>query len=102
MAFRVPPLRNVAETAPYFYDHSARSLRRAIWDIALREQGMHLDLAEVTAIGSFLKSLTGKLPASYIKPPVAIETQVKSTSVKPAPAAPPSGEKKKPQALPGK
>jgi cytochrome c peroxidase len=68
MGFRVPPLRNVAETAPYFHDHSARSLRRAIWDIAVREQGMHLDLAEITAIESFLKSLTGKLPATYIKP----------------------------------
>ena len=69
MGFRVPPLRNVAETAPYFHDYSARSLRRAIRDIALYEQGMFLELEEILLIESFLKSFTGELPTDYIKPP---------------------------------
>lgn len=61
LAFRVPPLRNVAETAPYFHDHSARSLCRAIRDIAFLEQGMNLSLEEIVAIETFLESFTGKL-----------------------------------------
>ncbi len=69
MAFRVPPLRNVAKTAPYFHDHSSRSLRRAIRDITLREQGMYLDFDELRLIELFLDSLTGRLPTDYIKPP---------------------------------
>lgn len=69
LAFRVPPLRNVSETAPYFHDHSQRSLRWAIRDIAFLEQGMILDVEEIFALESFLKSFTGKLPSEYIKPP---------------------------------
>jgi cytochrome c peroxidase len=71
MAFRVPPLRNVAETGPYFHDYSARSLRRAIYDIALREQGMHLMLEDILLLESFLESLTGQVPVDYIKAPSA-------------------------------
>ena len=69
MAFRVPPLRNVTETAPYFHDHSARSLRKAIRDIALYEQGMYIDLDEILLIEAFLESFTGALPSDYIRPP---------------------------------
>ena len=69
LAFRVPPLRNVAKTGPYFHDHSARSLRRAIRDIAFLEQGMNLDLDEIIAIEAFLESFTGKLPEEYIQAP---------------------------------
>ena len=70
MAFRVPPLRNVAVTGPYFHDHSARSLRRAIWAISIHEQGVKLDFDDIRLIESFLESLTGKLPTEYIKPAV--------------------------------
>lgn len=69
MGFRVPPLRNVTETAPYFHDHSARSLLRAIRDISLREQGLYLTFDEILSIEAFLKSLTGVIPAEYIKQP---------------------------------
>ena len=69
MAFRVPPLRNVAVTAPYFHDHSVRSLRRAIWTISILEQGVKLDFDDIRLIESFLESLTGELPTTYIKPP---------------------------------
>ena len=69
LVFRVPPLRNVVETAPYFHDYSSRSLRRAIRDITLHEQGMYLRFDEILLIESFLKSFTGDLPGEYIKPP---------------------------------
>jgi cytochrome c peroxidase len=69
MGFRVPPLRNVTETAPYFHDHSARSLLRAIRDISLREQGLYLTFDEILSIEAFLKSFKGEIPTEYIQPP---------------------------------
>lgn len=74
LVFRVPPLRNVAETGPYFHDHSGRSLRRAIRDITLHEQGMYLETDKILLIEAFLKSFTGKLPSTYIKQPSAGDT----------------------------
>jgi cytochrome c peroxidase len=68
MGFRVPPLRNVTETAPYFHDHSARSLLRAIRDISLREQGLYLTFDEILSLEAFLKSFTGEIPTEYIQP----------------------------------
>jgi len=69
LVFRVPPLRNVEKTGPYFHDHSVRSLRWAIREITLHQQGLYLSLSEVRAIESFMKSFTGELPRDYIKPP---------------------------------
>ena len=69
MGFRVPPLRNVAKTAPYFHDHSARSLLRAIREISLYEQGLYLTFEEILLIESFLKGFTGEIPTDYISPP---------------------------------
>jgi len=73
-AFRVPPLRNVTETAPYFHDHSARSLLRAIRDISLREQGLYLTFDEILSIEAFLKSFKGEIPTEYIQPPAEVTT----------------------------
>jgi cytochrome c peroxidase len=73
MLFRVPPLLNVAETAPYFHDHSGRNLRRAIRDIGLREQGLFLGREEILLIESFMESFTGKIPEEYRKPPTRSE-----------------------------
>lgn len=68
MGFRVPPLRNVTETAPYFHDHSARSLLRAIRDISLREQGLYLTFDEILSLEAFMKSFKGEIPTEYIRP----------------------------------
>ena len=68
MGFRVPPLRNVTETAPYFHDHSARSLLRAIRDISLREQGHYLTFDEILSLEAFMKSFKGEIPTEYIRP----------------------------------
>ena len=67
MGFRVPPLRNVAKTAPYFHDHSARSLLRAIREISIYEQGLYLTFEEILLIESFLKAFTGEIPGEYIQ-----------------------------------
>ena len=69
MVFKVPSLRNVEKTAPYFHDYSARSLRRAIKTMALYERGQDLGLDDILLLEEFLKSLTGELPVDYIKEP---------------------------------
>jgi cytochrome c peroxidase len=67
--FRVPMLRNVAKTAPYFHDGSADSLPRAVRVMASVQLGRTLDDADTAAIVAFLGSLTGELPANYSPPP---------------------------------
>lgn len=58
--FRVPSLRNVALTAPYFHDGSAATLEAAITLMARYQLGRELDPADVTLLVEFLRSLTGE------------------------------------------
>jgi len=60
--FRVPSLRNVAETAPYFHDGSTRSLDDAVRKMARIQLNLDLPEEDVELIKEFLHSLTGKLP----------------------------------------
>ena len=58
--FKVPSLRNIELTAPYFHDGSAETLEEAV-DIMVKYQlGRNLSKEEKTAIIEFLKSLTGE------------------------------------------
>ena len=66
--FRVPMLRNVAKTAPYFHDGSVDRLDRAVRVMAAVQLGRTLDDATVNSIVAFLESLTGKVPAHYAPP----------------------------------
>jgi cytochrome c peroxidase len=66
--FRVPMLRNIAKTAPYFHDGSVESLDRAVRIMASVQLGRALDDATVGAIVSFLESLTGEVPQHYAPP----------------------------------
>jgi cytochrome c peroxidase len=65
----VPSLRNVDKTAPYFHDGSAETLDDAVRMMAKRQLGLDLTAKEVTSISTWLKSLTGEIPANYIKKP---------------------------------
>ncbi|HEV8244791.1 MAG TPA: cytochrome c peroxidase [Polyangiaceae bacterium] len=58
--FRVPSLRNVALTAPYFHDGSAPTLDVAVKVMARYQLGRELSDDDVRAIVSFLGSLTGE------------------------------------------
>lgn len=60
--FRVPSLRNVELTAPYFHDGSAASLEDAVRTMAQYQLGRPLEDQQVLRIVAFLKSLTGRLP----------------------------------------
>jgi cytochrome c peroxidase len=66
--FRVPMLRNVAKTAPYFHDGSVSELGDAVRIMADLQLGRALDDAETDAIVRFLDSLTGEVPAHYAPP----------------------------------
>ncbi len=60
--FKVPSLRNVAMTAPYFHDGSAATLPEAVDTMARVQLGLTLTKAQNTQIVAFLDSLTGQLP----------------------------------------
>lgn len=58
--FKVPGLRNVALTAPYFHDGSAKSLEQAVSVMAYYQLGLELEEEQKQLLVSFLKTLTGK------------------------------------------
>lgn len=58
--FKVPGLRNVTLTAPYFHDGSFSTLEDAVRAMAKYELGEELSDGDVTAITAFLGTLTGK------------------------------------------
>ena len=56
---RVPGLRNVAATAPYFHDGSEPSLDAAVRKMAAAQLDRNLSDQQVDSITAFLRSLTG-------------------------------------------
>jgi cytochrome c peroxidase len=70
MIFKVPSLRNVAMTAPYFHDGSAKTLNKAVRMMARHQLGVELDDEEARELEAWLGSLTGDIPHDYIAPPV--------------------------------
>jgi cytochrome c peroxidase len=58
--FKVPSLRNVAVTYPYFHDGSAKTLEAAVDAMAKYQLGRLLSPEETAAIVLFLKTLTGE------------------------------------------
>lgn len=60
--FKVPSLRNVALTAPYFHDGSAPTLESAVEQMAYYQLGYRISKAETERIVAFLKTLNGELP----------------------------------------
>jgi cytochrome c peroxidase len=67
--FKVPGLRNVEKTWPYFHDGSVKTLDEAVRRMAEYELGKNLQPADVSAIVAWLKTLTGEIPREYVKPP---------------------------------
>lgn len=61
--FKVPTLRNVALTGPYFHDGSERELAGAVRTMAYVQLGRELSDTDTNAIVAFLRALTGEIPA---------------------------------------
>jgi cytochrome c peroxidase len=68
--FKVPVLRNVAKTAPYFHDGSVSKLDDAVWIMGKIQLGRELTKSQIEGIARFLKSLTGKIPGDAVKVPL--------------------------------
>ena len=69
MMFKVPGLRNVSKTAPYFHDGSSKTLEEAVKVMASLQSAKELKDDEVKSIVAFLDALTGDLPTNLIKQP---------------------------------
>ena len=68
MKFKVPSLRNIEKTGPYFHDSSEKTLAGAVQKMARHQVGLELTPDQNAAIVAFLETLTGEIPTEYIKP----------------------------------
>ncbi len=82
MVFKVPSLRNIKKTGPYFHDGSVATLEQAIRNMALYQRGVKLSDVQVKSIMAWMDSLTGPLPRTFIEEPVL----PKSTAETPQPS----------------
>ncbi len=68
--FKVPSLRNVARTYPYFHDGSVWDLRKAVRIMAKVQLNKELTDEQIDYIVAFLRSLTGEIPKEALELPV--------------------------------
>jgi cytochrome c peroxidase len=68
--FKVPVLRNVAMTSPYFHDGSVENLPDAVRIMGKIQLGKDLSNEQIQDIVSFLHSLTGNIPEDAMTVPV--------------------------------
>lgn len=65
--FKVPSLRNITKTAPYFHDGSVADLEEAVKIMATTQLNKELSEQEVNDIVSFLEALTGEIPSHALQ-----------------------------------
>ncbi len=65
--FKVPSLRNVAITFPYFHDGSAQTLDDAVKVMGQYQLGRSLSDKDVQSISAFLRTLTGEWQGKPLK-----------------------------------
>ncbi len=71
--FKVPSLRNIEMTFPYFHDGSVASLADAIRIMGKTEMNMDLNDEEIEDIISFLKTLTADIPEEIKEEPAELK-----------------------------
>lgn len=69
MVFKVPSLRNVAMTEPYFHNGRTESLGEAVRMMGHHQLGRELTPAQVQSIVTYLETLTGAIPLGYVAKP---------------------------------
>jgi len=82
MVFKVPSLRNIERTGPYFHDGSVPTLDQAIRNMGAYQRGANLSSAQIKSIEAWMATLSGTIPAGYIQKPML----PKSTPQTPPPA----------------
>jgi cytochrome c peroxidase len=68
--FKVPILRNITKTAPYFHDGSVENIRDAVRIMAKIQLDVDLSDEDVNGISTFLRSLTGEIPKNILSIPI--------------------------------
>lgn len=64
--FKVPSLRNVAETGPYFHDGSAETLEVAVSTMVRYQLGRNIPEQDISDIVKFLETLSGSVDESLL------------------------------------
>jgi len=59
--FRVPMLRNVTKTSPYFHNGSVQKIREAVYLMGKHQLGMTLTDEQIDELVAFLKALEGDI-----------------------------------------
>jgi cytochrome c peroxidase len=67
--FKVPSLRNIVKTGPYFHDGSIATLEEVVRIMGYHQVGLQLEDAQIADIVAFLGSLTGDLNLDYVAKP---------------------------------
>lgn len=67
--FKVPTLRNIDKTAPYFHDGNVKDLKEAVKLMGQSQLGKDLNEEELDLLVAFLKALTGEIPEELKKQP---------------------------------
>lgn len=83
MMFKVPSLRNIAETAPYFHDGQTKELSEAVKMMASHQLGRELSDEQTSSIVTFLKALTAKPAAQWLKTPKLPKSTAKTPKPNP-------------------
>ena len=73
--FKVPTLRNIELTAPYFHNASAQTLDQAIKIMGLNQLGRDIPADDRAKIADFLSTLTGKLEAKPLPAPAMAQAE---------------------------
>jgi len=68
--FKVPSLRNISKTYPYFHDGSVWNLEDAVQIMSKVQLGQELPKDQLEKIVAFLKSLDGEIPKDALEVPV--------------------------------
>ena len=58
--FKVPGLRNIEHTWPYYHDGTRETIEEAVRDMGIYQSGVELTEPEISKITAFLKTLTGE------------------------------------------
>ena len=70
MLFKVPRLRNITQTGPYYHNGKVQTLKEAVLRMAEYQLGKTLNDDQIQLIITWMQSLKGEIPVAYIKEPV--------------------------------
>jgi cytochrome c peroxidase len=82
--FKVPSLRNITKTGPYFHDGSIKDLDQAVQLMGKHQLGKDLTDDQVKSIIHFLDALTGAPDAEFIQEPAALANGPKTPAPDPS------------------